>query len=350
MSTRPLRPLFSVASSGSVLKIGALSAVAGLAVALAWSPDDVARFEPMPAAVPTLSGFVSVIDSNHVWVGLAHTADGGRTWKSFSPVSATAPDFVNFPSENQPTAFFTDTKGFLKGYESVWITKDGGYTWSKLFNGRGAVGFPPKSLGLGTIWNRRNDSLSYYKSRDAGETWQKCGESPISGIMPSGGMSFVSETTAFSPGALFNERQLPGRNGIVRTDDGGCHWRLLSWYDGDRVARLTFADSSAGWLLPADPDPIARTLDGGFHWKQLKRPVADFNPYSAYLQDRHSGWLFGFSALLRADESGMYFTSDLGNTWQSISKTDLRLNRGFARGIPLTWPEGYFVKILEQRK
>jgi photosystem II stability/assembly factor-like uncharacterized protein len=158
-------------------------------------------------------------------------------------------------------------------------------------------------------------------------------------------MSFISATLAFAPVALFDVRQRPGRNGVAQSSDGGCHWHLLSWYDDDRVAAVTFADRSAGWALPADPAPIALTLDGGLHWKRLKPPVADFNPQSGYLSDREHGWVFGFSSLLSDDDSGIYFTSDLGDTWKSISQRDLRLDRGLARELPLSWAEGYFVKV-----
>jgi photosystem II stability/assembly factor-like uncharacterized protein len=350
MAKQPIRMSLSTVLPRSLVKFRTLAAFAGLAGALSSAVGDFVRFDSRRAAFPPPVGFVSVIDSEHIWVGLTHTVDGGHTWKAFSPSDPPSNVFIESPPENQATTFINDTRGFLRAYDSLWITRDGGHTWSKLFDGAAGVAFRNGSTGSGGVQDRERRLQTYYISHDAGETWQKCGESPISEPWPSGSASFVSEATGWSPVALFNERQLPGRNGVARTDDGGCHWRLLAWYDADRIARVTFADASAGWLLPADPDPIARTLDGGSHWKQLKRPIAGFNPETGYLQDRGHGWVYGSSALLQGDGSGMYFTSDLGDTWQSISKTDLRLNRGLARDIPLAWSDGYFAKMVQQRR
>jgi photosystem II stability/assembly factor-like uncharacterized protein len=310
--------------------------------------DDVVQFSSSATTLPSHGGFVSVIDGKHLWVGLAYSADGGHSWKEFSPPAATPSPFLNVSPEYQPTTFITDEKGFLRGYESVWMTRDGGHNWSKLFEGRGGVIFQTKSVGGAAVWDNLNQRLNHYISRDSGDTWKKCGESPLSEIAPSGSESFISEEIGWSPVALFDDKQLPGRNGIGRTDDAGCHWRLLAWYDTDRVGRTTYVDASVGWLLPADPGPIALTSDGGLHWRKLNQPTPDFNPVAGYLQDRRSGWLLGFSALFQGDDSGMYFTADLGETWHAISNADLKLNKGRARDIPLSWSEGYFKKIVEQ--
>jgi BNR/Asp-box repeat len=322
-----------------------------MANAFAQAPHGIpARFEHKSATIPNLPWNVSVIDAAHIWVGLSHTADGGRTWNAFSPPASTSAAFINnVPSELQPTKFITDLRGFLISSEALWRTNDGGDNWSRLFDGRASVIFATKTTGTASVLGR-NDLQTQYVSHDAGETWQKCGETKLSEVLPSGTASFISETIGWSPVALFNEEHRPGRNGVARSDDGGCHWRLLSWYDDDRVAQVTFGDVHVGWLLPASPGPIARTLDGGIHWKHVGTPLSYFNPEGAYLRDRNHGWIFGSSPELRGDDSGMYFTSDLGDTWQSIRKSDLKLNRGLARDIPLGWDEGYFKKVIEQRK
>jgi len=50
--------------------------------------------------------------------------------------------------------------------------------------------------------------------------------------------------------------------------------------------------------------------------------------------------------MFKPEESGMYFTPDLGDTWVPISKSDLKFNKGLARDIPLAWGGGYFRKVV----
>lgn len=286
-----------------IAAISHLGALAVLGTALAVpAQSEVVEFNEKPVPVPASGGFVSMIDGDHIWVGLVHTADGGRTWSAFSPaVPKSVGLTAEFPPESQPTTFITDRKGFLTGHSSVWVTKDGGHTWARLFDHRGGVSFQTASAGRASVWEDSLHTLSHYVTRDGGETWTKCGESNASDIQLSGGSSFVTEKIGWSPVALFDEKGILGRNGVAKTDDEGCHWRFLTWYDEDRISLVTFADSLSGLLLPADPDPPARTADGGLHWKQIRRPVPDFNPISAFLRDRQHGWVFGYSAMFKPE-------------------------------------------------
>lgn len=330
-----------------------LSGVDGV---LAQRTEGTWHFEAHVSSFPPAGGWISVIDAKHIWVGLAHTADAGVTWTTFRPAAPPpifpGPGFQgNVPPELHATVFVTDTTGFMREDGVIWATRDGGLSWAKVFGDRRAGVWRNKAGLIAVVGNETDRSQTVYSSSDQGRSWAECGRDTPSDLSPSGIPSFISGTVGWSPVSHYGEDGLAvGRNGVARTDDGGCHWHFLSWYDEDRVLLVTFADQSAGLLLPIDLSPISRTLDGGLHWEHTNQPLPSYHPEGAYMKDRTHGWVLGSSGLLGKGDSGMFFTADLGKTWQSITTEDLKANRGAARDIPLEWADGYLMKMLQQRK
>jgi photosystem II stability/assembly factor-like uncharacterized protein len=135
-----------------------------------------------------------------------------------------------------------------------------------------------------------------------------------------------------------DERRRPLQNGVARTTDGGCSWRILWWSPtSERLGNIAFIDSTFGWMTSGQRLLESRT--GGTRWQTVKPPRSDFYIESAYLVDRSRGWVIGSPA------PGLYYTNDGGTHWSAVSDSDLRENRGVAREIPTGWGEGLLMKL-----
>jgi photosystem II stability/assembly factor-like uncharacterized protein len=133
---------------------------------------------------------------------------------------------------------------------------------------------------------------------------------------------------------------------ILRTTDGGEHWRNVTPRElGPQVqgtAPTEYLDQDRAWVMGlAAPGQIRvmRTVDGGAHWQEtiLKDPDVQYqlsNTGSAQLRfvDANHGWLF-VSYGHGGDEAGaLYKTVDGGARWSLASKTDP--NRGSGNAVP----------------
>ena len=302
-------------------------------------------------SVPPKGGWISVIDADHIWVGLVHTANGGKSWTAVSPEPADSSQFDNSGPEFQITSFFSDRSGILGSYDAIWSTHDGGRSWSRILYGH-----------LSGVWSGRGESgwlaagddqsVGYYVTRDAGRTWRRCGGALRADGAPLGSAFFVDSTHGWTTFARFNEKALPIVQGVASTDDAGCHWHAIWWNQKgleEPLREVTFADAHAGWLLPAAPAAILSTVDGGLSWSPVSLPAKGFLPESGFLVDRLRGWLAGSSIESEA-ASGIYYTKDGGRVWIAISQRDLEDNQGLAPEIPLSWGYGYLMKTTASNK
>src|SRR5580698_9760138 len=100
-----------------------------LAAWLSRSPVSGAQFAAVEfltkaTDAPMFLANATVIDPLRVWVGLAHTSDGGATWTERVPQPKDSASFLNFPAWSQPSVFATDLQGWLSGTDAVWVTSD----------------------------------------------------------------------------------------------------------------------------------------------------------------------------------------------------------------------------------
>jgi photosystem II stability/assembly factor-like uncharacterized protein len=295
-------------------------------------------------------GNVSAVDSEHIWVGLSATADGGLSWSERAPSPEDADKFLAFPSPAQPAYFVSPTRGWLSGTDAVWTTTDGGLSWSRLLNGHiYALGFLAKHdgwMGAGTRGRVRN-----YISRDFGRTWSQCGDVwRLTSVAPLNSVYLLDERNGWATVARYDATERPVQSGIAHTDDGGCAWKVL-WWNQDRdqnlLGGLQFVDQEFGWLWAAGHGLLRETSDGGLTWSNLPLPTTDFGIRSAHLLDRNHGWLIGYSP--GSNGPGLFFTMDGGRLWHEVPQSDLRVNRGEARVLPSDWGDGVLLRSLAVR-
>ena len=129
---------------------------------------DVVRFVTEPVGKPP-TGMVSVIDSQHVWIGLTYTDDGGASWTARRAPESVAQSFVDMPSYAEPTYFLTARRGWLTGVDSVWMTDDGGLTWRRQVPGH--IHTMTFEKGAGWMAAGNGQSVQNYVTADRGQNW-----------------------------------------------------------------------------------------------------------------------------------------------------------------------------------
>jgi photosystem II stability/assembly factor-like uncharacterized protein len=303
-------------------------------------PPQVVRFTAQAVASPG-PGNIPVIDSQHIWVGLSYTADGGSSWTGrFPPPGHTPylfdPDIEQ--SSDQHTRFITADRGFLGGPTGVWATQDGGMTWSMAFDNYAAIQALAHSgehvwMAVGDEHSARN-----YISDDLGKSWHPCGAEWKYSVAAPHISSFL--LNSLKGWAVVAKYDSPGRHtkmGVARTQDGGCSWTILWWAPAtDILGDIRFVDRNFGWMAASD---LRETRDGGIHWRSIRLPRSDFSLEGAYPVDTNRGWVIGSPA------PNLYETVDGGIHWRAVSDSDLRLDQGAARELPPSWGAGTLMKI-----
>lgn len=197
------------------------------------------------------------------------TIDGGSTWKRVSalPFSGGTPTFVD-----ARRGVAVVGKGELFG------TIDGGRQWTRIrlpdqprkpefqlvLRRVGAFGFrlvvPAERLG------GPRSRLVVYVSDDGGSTW--AARPMASRWAPLIGSYDERRFSAASAGVWF----VAARRKLVVTQDGGRKWRVMrpvGMPAGSVIGAIDFTSARVGWAIFNGPSQsvLMRTTDGGVHWK-----------------------------------------------------------------------------------
>jgi hypothetical protein len=282
----------------------------------------------------------SAPDASHAWINHYSTADGGRSWRviKLSPEAAAAMHLGRILEPvNDSTgltiksAFITPRRGWFavsrQDVETEWETRDGGKTWRSLPDlSWSHMWFADARHGLAFVATREQNHEALITA-DAGDTWQRCGVvyryadfDAVSMLDARRGWAWVSapapEWTAPSAGGAA-EADGPLRHGIMRTSDGGCHWRGV-WSAETPITEfgdLYFLDEHHGWLAGGHKSALYATADGGRSWQPLPLPFKKTWVESAYFHDLQAGWLL-------TDER-LFETRDAGRTWREVPRDEL---------------------------
>lgn len=182
------------------------------------------------------------------------------------------------------------------GSGGVWRTNNRGITWQPVFDSQtsysiGTVAFDPTNTN--TIWVGTGENVSgrhvgwgdgVYRSRDSGETWESMGlkkSEHIGRILVDPRNSDVVFVAAEGP--LWSSG---GERGLYKSKDGGKTWAATLKIDENTgVTDIEFD--------PTNPDVI----------------------YAAAYQRRRKTW----SLLAGGPQSGIYKSTDNGETWRKVS-------------------------------
>ncbi len=258
--------------------------------------------------------------------GIYKTTDGGKTWTNNGLQDAWSisrilvdpknPDHVIAGAFGDP---FKDSSA-----RGVYVTDDGGKTWSKTLyvgpqTGAAELEMDPNdpSIIYASMWQFRREPWTFHsggpddgiwRSQDGGKTWARLsGHGLPTGIM---GRSAVAIAPSDSKRIY---ALIEAKGGIVwRSDDGGQNWKMVS--------ADTIADQRPFYFTHISVDPkdenkvygisndLAMSTDGGVKWKAVAQPVhVDF----------HAMWIARNdpNRLIIGEDGGYAITLDGGKNW-----------------------------------
>jgi photosystem II stability/assembly factor-like uncharacterized protein len=93
---------------------------------------------------------------------------------------------------------------------------------------------------------------------------------------------------------------------ILRTDDGGYTWSLVSSGTDRALYSISFPDKTNGWIVGQD-GLILHSSDAGKTWSRQKTNVPVYL-FAVHFTDANNGWAVG-------DKATYVHTSDGGQTW-----------------------------------
>ncbi|MBI3750840.1 MAG: hypothetical protein HY263_04175 [Chloroflexi bacterium] len=260
------------------------------------------------------------------------TADGGQTWSAHEP-ALPALWFVTTVGASDAWALTAcDHSGLPTGC-TVWASHDAGATWAKVGEGRfSGMSFTDARHG----WAVSADgalaagptSSGVFRTSDGGQTWSALAGSPCATIGWPVAVSFVSSTHGWI-GCRGEEGAGQGEKGVVETSDDGRSWstRSAARFDGSQVGTIAGSDYLIGLSMRASGVGIAwegrggtmRSVDGGRTWLPIPPGGTDAGPipYGAWAATDHDWFVVMWDGNLQA--TTLWASHDAGKEWRSVS-------------------------------
>jgi photosystem II stability/assembly factor-like uncharacterized protein len=180
-----------------------------------------------------------------------------------------------------------------------------------------------------------------WKTKDSGRTWN-----PIFDDQPTGSIGALAiapsnpEVIYVGSGEGLRRPDLSTGDGIYKSLDGGRTWKHLGLRDGQQIGAIIIDPHDPNRVFvgvlghPYGPNPergVFRSLDGGVTWGKVLHKDEntgaidlDFDPanpqiiYADMWASRRPPWTAGNS--YSAPGSGLYKSTDGGNTWKQLTK------------------------------
>ncbi|MGD8307451.1 MAG: glycosyl hydrolase [Ignavibacteria bacterium] len=232
------------------------------------------------------------------------------------------------------------------GHGSLWKTTNSGITFSPVFDGNksyaiGSVEIDPTNpniIWVGTGENNNQNNVIYgdgiYKSEDGGKSWKNIGleqSEHVSGIAIDPNNPNVVYASAM--GSL---RNAGGDRGIFKTTDGGKTWKNvlnISEYTGcfevhmdPRYSNILYASAHQRMrklytgVYGGPESGIYRTTDAGNTWEKMERglPGGDMGRIGMSISPVNPDVIYA-TIEATSDEKGIYRSSDRGVSWSKQS-------------------------------
>ena len=281
----------------------------------------------------------------------------GMQWRLVGPFRAGwATMSAGVPSE--PNTFYFGAAG-----GGVWKTNDAGNTWQPLMQHQksssiGAIAVAPSNpdviyAGTGQV-ALRYDILpgdGIYRSNDAGKSWENIGLKATHRI----GKILIdpnnpNRIVVAALGQVFKPNK---ERGIFLTTNGGTTWKHVL-YVNDSTGAVDLASDTknpqiiyaALWQIQMHPwldyfDPqmgfgsgIYKSVDGGEHWKKLNGgglPSGQLSRIGLAVANNSGGQIVYATVIAQGNSSGLYRSSDGGNSWLFVNKDGALANSYFSR-------------------
>ncbi len=218
----------------------------------------------------------------------------------------------------------------------------------------GAVGIPdqPNVFFIGV------NNGGVWKTTDAGRTWQ-----PIFDDAPTGSVGDIAVSPSnpdiiyVGSGEGLQRPDLSTGDGIYKTTDGGKTWKNMGLRDAQQIGGLALDPKNPNRIFVAalghpyganEERGVYRSLDGGATWQRVlykdentgavQVEIDPQNPnviYADLWQARQGPWENG---AWQGAGSGLYKSTDGGDTWQQLTKGLPTIEQGLGRiGIGISY-------------
>jgi photosystem II stability/assembly factor-like uncharacterized protein len=292
------------------------------------------------------------------------TTDGGASWNLIAEGMSTDSDIITVRVDPSKPA-----RVFIGACSGFWRSHDGGAVWAKMagipFSSRRTYAFAQDPHNTDIIF--AGTSRGLYRTRNGGVAWQEISSHEIKSLAIAEGTLYVAtadsglfktrdEGATFQPidqgfvsrnfariGGI-GEHLYTGSNydadagAFFSSEDGGRHWQPIG--DGAALGNesvVAVTRTAAGTLVAATGSSLYRSTDGGKVWTRMlpapPKPVA-----KAALRARQNAsknkpvvippLSYGFSslcslegALLAGGDTGIYRSTDEGQTWSKVVAT-----------------------------
>jgi photosystem II stability/assembly factor-like uncharacterized protein len=227
------------------------------------------------------------VGAGNDWVDLYHTQDGGASWSFLTGSDSEANPAGGISSGGLKTglSFSSPERGWLTGsapMDLIYLfrTLDGGRTWqpdhlplpeNASFSGstHPPITFDEQNgvLPASVITLTDEPGLLFYRTRDAGESWE-----PV--VMLEGPVTawdWLDSQHGYAAGSDENFQTK-----LYRTRDGGTSWEAFP-VDMAMISELNFSTQEEGWAIcgwafePREncSGDLYRTGDGGRSWERV---------------------------------------------------------------------------------
>lgn len=306
-----------------------------------WSGDNVARYVWIdPRNTKVLYVSTGIFDraaananaATHDFggVGILKSTDGGQTWRVLNKANGLGNLFVSslFMHPTNPDILVAGTGGGDLIGSGVYLTTDGGETWTLTLEEPPMVAGSPERLGFGVVeispvspavvYAASNNS--FYRSDDGGWTWNRylypgSEANPFWG--PPGmksGFPIDLEADRRDPMRVFANMY---QGGNLLSTDGGRTWANASrGYTGAMVKGVEIDKDDPGIAYSVASNGVFKSTDGGGDWRGLNTPTANFPAEMETVAVSPSN---GRHVLVSDAMSGrMYKSVDGGQTWDLV--------------------------------
>ena len=247
----------------------------------------------------------------------------------------------------------------------VWKSDNGGLTFKPIFEDYpqsiGALRVDPSNpkivwVGTGESWTRNSVSVGagVYKTTDAGDNWQLVGLTDTEHIArivvnPKDGNTVY----VCALGHLWNAN---AERGVFRTKDGGKTWKKVLYVDENAGCSDLSMDAQnpdviyAGmWQVRRYPwkfisggpgSGVYRTTDGGETWKAIRKglPEGELGRIGIASAPSRPSTVY---AVVEAKETALYRSDDLGENWKKMNTSFNVQGRPFYFATVIVDPSDY---------
>lgn len=256
-----------------------------------------AQWTPQTSGTDAEFRGLSVVGPRIVWASgtrgrVAHTTDGGRTWRVDSIPGAARLDLRSIHAFDERTAVAASAGESVLGQANIFRTENGGRTWKRVFTTEtvgvflDAIAFWDSRHGI-VLSDPVDGKFFLLRTDDGGRTWSRIPPDALPPVLP-GEAAFAASGSCLT--VRGSSEVWIGTGGaatarVFHSSDRGATWSVADTpvHAGDAASGIfsvAFRDVRNGVAIGGDYskprqafDNVALTTDGGATWTRPAGPL-----------------------------------------------------------------------------